>query len=405
MLLGWGPSGPEGGVAGRRVAITGAGVLAHAGIGLEGFWAGLCRTPADEKTREVPDFDASEWFGPKQLRRVDRSTQLAVAASTMAVDDAGPGAVDVDPARAGVVMGTGVGGLSTLETQIQVLHDQGPRRVSPFLIPMMMANRGAATISMRLGFRGPCETTVTACAAGTHGIANAARLVASGRCQVAIGGGAEAAITPIGIAGFTNMTALSSSGISRPFDKDRDGFVLGEGAGALVLEDWDRAVSRGARIYAELAGAGSTADAHDVVAPAPGGAGAAACMELALADAGLAASAVAHINAHGTSTPLNDAAEAEAITKVFGSPGPPVTSIKGVTGHSLGGAGAVEAVAAVLSILRAEIPPTAGFATPDPDIHLDVVSGSPRPWEPGPVLSNSFGFGGHNGTLVIVPAA
>jgi 3-oxoacyl-[acyl-carrier-protein] synthase II len=403
MLTGWGPSGPDGGTPGRRVAITGLGVVSNAGIGPERFWEGLCRPPeADERERRVSGFDPSTWFGPKELRRVDRSTQFAVAAAEMALADAGE--VGPDPARAGVVMGTGVGGLSTLESQIEVLHEQGPRRVSPFLIPMMMANRGAAAISMRLGWRGPCETTVTACAAGTHGIANAARLIATGRCHAVIGGGAEAAITPIGMAGFTNMTALSSSGISRPFDRDRDGFVLGEGAGALLLEDWDRAVIRGARIYAELAGAASTADAHDIVAPSPGGAGAAACMELALADAGLPASAVSHINAHGTSTPLNDAAEAEAITKVFGTPGPPVTSIKGVTGHSLGAAGAVEAVAAVLTIVRQQIPPTAGLVNLDPEIHLDVVSGSPQPWEPGPVISNSFGFGGHNGCLVLVPS-
>ncbi|MGH9074241.1 MAG: beta-ketoacyl-[acyl-carrier-protein] synthase family protein [Acidimicrobiales bacterium] len=404
MLLSWGPSGPEGGPQGRRVAVTGIGVVANAGIGPDAFWEGLCHpTVADERERPVADFDGTTYFGPKEIRHVDRSAQFAVAAADMALSDAG--AVEPDPARAGVVMGTGVGGLGTLETQILVLHERGPRRVSPFLIPMMMANRGAAAISMRLGWRGPCETTVTACAAGTQAIANAARLVSSGRCQVVVGGGAEAAITAIGLAGFTNMTALSPTGISRPFDRDRDGFVLGEGAGALVLEDWDRAEARGARIYAEVAGAASTADAHDIVAPSPGGAGAAACMELALADAGLTPSDVAHINAHGTSTPLNDAAEAEAITKVFGAPGPPVTSIKGVTGHSLGAAGAVEAVAAVLSIVRRQIPPTAGLFDLDPDIHLDVVAGAPREWTPGPVLSNSFGFGGHNGTLVITPPA
>ncbi|MGH9063946.1 MAG: beta-ketoacyl-[acyl-carrier-protein] synthase family protein [Acidimicrobiales bacterium] len=404
MLLSWGQSGPEGGPQGRRVAVTGIGVVANAGIGPDAFWEGLCHpTVGDERERPVADFDGTTYFGPKEIRHVDRSAQFAVAAADMALADAG--AVEPDPARAGVVMGTGVGGLGTLETQILVLHERGPRRVSPFLIPMMMANRGAAAISMRLGWRGPCETTVTACAAGTQAIANAARLVSSGRCQVVVGGGAEAAITAIGLAGFTNMTALSPTGISRPFDRDRDGFVLGEGAGALVLEDWDRAEARGARIYAEVAGAASTADAYDIVAPSPGGAGAAACMELALADAGLTPSDVAHINAHGTSTPLNDAAEAEAITKVFGAPGPPVTSIKGVTGHSLGAAGAVEAVAAVLSIVRRQIPPTAGLFDLDPDIHLDVVAGAPREWTPGPVLSNSFGFGGHNGTLVITPPA
>lgn len=401
MRLGWGRDGPEGGPVGRRVAITGIGVVANAGTGPEAFWAGLCAKPADEVTRPVPDFDPGAFFGPKEARRLDRSAQLAVAAADLALADTT--GLDPDPDRAGVVMGTGVGGLTTLEAQVLLHAERGPRKVSPFLVPMMMANAGAAAISMRLGWRGPCETAVTACAAGTHAIANAARLVASGRCQVAVGGGAEAAITPVSTAGFANMTALSATGLSRPFDRDRDGFVLGEGSAALVLEDLDRARGRGARIYAELAGAASTADAYHITAPSPGGAGAAACMELALADAGLSPSQVAHINAHGTSTPLNDAAEAEAVTKLFGAPGPPVTSIKGVTGHCLGAAGAVEAVATVLSIVRGQLPPTAGWATPDPDMHLDVVAGGPRAWEPGPVLSNSFGFGGHNGTLVIVP--
>ncbi len=403
MLLGWGPAGPEGGQAGLRVAITGLGVVSNAGIGLDAFWEGLCGpAPEPGPARPVTGFDPSMWFGPKDVRHIDRSAQLAVAAAEMALADAGP--IEVDPERAGVIMGTGVGGLATLEVQVGVLLSRGAGRVSPFLVPMMIANRGAAAISMRLGWRGPCETTVTACAAGTQAIGNAARLVASGRCQVAIGGGAEAAITPIGMAGFTNMTALSVSGISRPFDRDRDGFVMGEGAGILVLEEWGHAVARGARIYAELAGAASTADAHHITAPSPGGIGAAACMELALADAGIAASAVGHINAHGTSTPLNDIAEAEAIAKVFGSPGPPVTSIKGITGHSLGAAGAIEALAAVLSIVRRSIPPTAGFVTPDPRIALDIVAGAPRACTPGPVISNSFGFGGHNGSLVVAPS-
>jgi 3-oxoacyl-[acyl-carrier-protein] synthase II len=210
-------------------------------------------------------------------------------------------------------------------------------------------------------------------------------------------------MTPVGVGAFTNMTALSSSGMSRPFDARRDGFVVAEGAGAVVLETLEGARRRGARIYGEILGAASTADAHDITAPAPGGSGAAACMELALADAGISPDAIGHINAHGTSTPLNDMAESQAIGKVFGTPGPPVTSIKGVTGHALGGAGAIEAVATALSIDRRLIPPTAGYGEPDPDITLDVVHGKARPWDPAPTLSNSFGFGGHNGTLVIGP--
>jgi 3-oxoacyl-[acyl-carrier-protein] synthase II len=397
MLLGVGPGGP---VRGRRVAITGMGVVACCGIGLDDFWAGL-HGPAPEGIRRVPDFEPSNWFGPKEQRRVDRFAQFSVASAAMALEDAGD--LGVDPDRAGVIFATGVGGLETLEAQVATFVAKGPDRVSPFLIPMLMANAGAAGISMRVGWRGPCETIATACAAGTHAVAAAARLVASGRCEAAIGGGAEAALTPVGVAAFKNMTALSRDGVSRPFDARRDGFVAAEGAGALVLEDLERARARGARVYGEVLGTASTADAHHITAPAPGGAGAASCMEQALLDAELVPADVGHINAHGTSTPLNDLAEAQAITKVFGSPGPPVTSVKGITGHALGGAGAIEAVATALSIGHAAIPPTAGFAEPDPEIHLDIVHGAARSWVPGPALSNSFGFGGHNGCLVLAP--
>ncbi len=326
MLLGVGPDGP---VGGRRVVITGMGIVSCCGIGLDAFWDGLQR-PAPDGERRVTDFDPSAWFGPKEVRRVDRFAQFSVAAADMALIDAGE--IGADPDRSGVVFATGVGGLETLQDQIGVFYDKGPRRVSPFLIPMMMANAGAAQVSMRAGWHGPCETIATACAAGTHAIAAAGRLVATGRCDVAIGGGAEAAMVGIGLAAFGNMTALSSEGKSRPFDARRDGFVCAEGGAALVLEDLDHARRRGARIYAELLGAGSTADAHHITAPAPGGNGAAACMELALADAGVSPGEIGHINAHGTSTPLNDLAEAQAIEKVFGSPSPPVTSIKGSPG-------------------------------------------------------------------------
>jgi len=399
MLLGIGPDGP---VMGRRVAITGLGVLACCGIGTKAFWEGLQR-PAPEGERRVRDFDPTAWFGPKEVRRVDRFSQFSVATADMALNDAGD--LDVDPDRAGVIFATGVGGLESLEEQIKVYLEKGARRISPFLIPMMMPNAGAASVSMRAGWHGPCETITTACAAGTHAVAAAARLVATGRCDVAIGGGAEAAMTPVGLGAFQNMTALSSEGTSRPFDARRDGFVCAEGGGALVLEELERARRRGAHIYAELLGAGSTADAHHITAPAPGGAGAATCMELALADAGVSPDEVGHINAHGTSTPLNDLAEAQAISKVFGVPGPPVTSTKGVTGHALGGAGAIEAVATTLAIDTKLIPPTAGFEVADPEIPLDVVHGAARPWDPAPSLSNSFGFGGHNGCLVIAPVS
>jgi 3-oxoacyl-[acyl-carrier-protein] synthase II len=284
-----------------------------------------------------------------------------------------------------------------------VYHERGPRKVSPFLVPMMMANAGAANVSMRAGWHGPSETVVTACAAGTHALAAAARLVATGRCDVAIGGGAEASFQPTAMAAFANMTALSTSGISRPFDVRRDGFVMTEGAAALVLEDYDRAVARGAHIYGEIAGSASTADAHHITAPAPGGAGAVACMEQAILDAGLEPSDVVHVNAHGTGTPLNDLSESRAINKVFGDAAPVVTSNKGVTGHGLGAAGAIEAVASMLSIEHKLIPPTFGCEELDPEIHLDVVQGQARAWEPGPILSNSFGFGGHNGSLIFLP--
>ncbi|MGZ4695634.1 MAG: beta-ketoacyl-[acyl-carrier-protein] synthase family protein [Acidimicrobiales bacterium] len=389
-------------MAGRRVAVTGIGALARCGIGADAFWQGLLAPPL-EGSRAIDDFDPEPYFdNVKEARRTDRFAQFALAVAQMALEQAGE--ITADPLRRGVIFGTGVGGLSTLEDQIWTYHEKGPRRVSPFLVPMMMSNAGAASISMRHGWQGPCETTVTACAAGTHSVANAARLIAYGRCDAVITGSAEAAMTPVGIQGFSNMTALSTSGVSRPFDVRRDGFVIAEGAGALILEDWDTAVARGATILAEVLGGASTADAHHITAPSPGGAGAIAAMELAMAEAGITPADVVQINAHGTSTPLNDAAEAEAISKVFGQPGPPVTSIKGVTGHSLGAAGALEAVAVVQSMLHGVIPPTAGYGEPDPDLAaIDIVTEA-RPWTPGPTLSNSFGFGGHNGCLVIAPA-
>lgn len=398
MLLGTGPQGP---IAGRRVAVTGLGVVSCCGVGCQSLWSGLLGDPP-EGERRVPDFDPEQWFSAKEARQVDRFAQFGVAVATMALEDAGE--VGADPGRSGVVMGTGVGGLESLEEQIQVFGQKGPRRVSPRLVPMMMSNAGAAAVSIRLGWHGPSETVTTACAAGAHSIGYAARLVASGRCDVAVGGAAEAGMTPVAMAAFGNMTALSTSGWSRPFDIRRDGFVMTKGAGALVLESFDHATARGAHIYGELAGAASTADAYHITAPVPGGSGAAACMTMAMEDAGVQPEQVGHINAHGTSTPLNDIAESDAITKVFGSSPPPVTSTKGITGHGLGACGAIEAVAVLLSIEHAVIPPTAGFEQPDPEIHLDVVSGAGRPWEPAPVLSNSFGFGGHNGCLVMTPA-
>ncbi|MDE3065545.1 MAG: beta-ketoacyl-[acyl-carrier-protein] synthase family protein, partial [Acidobacteriota bacterium] len=284
--------------------------------------------------------------------------------------------------------------------QVRVLTEKGRVRVSPFMVPMMMPNAATAAVSMRFGLGGPAETVTTACAAGTHAIGNAARLVATGRCKVAVAGGAEAVMVEIAEAGFRNMTALSAQDLSRPFDVGRDGFVMGEGAAILVLEDWDHAVARGATILAEVVGAASTADAHHITAPDPEGHGAVRCMELALEDAGLRPDEVSHINAHGTSTPLNDLAESIAVRKVFGADSPPVTSVKGHLGHSLAAAGALEGVASVLTLAHQLIPPTAGTTDVDPECGLDVVIGAPRPASIETVLSNSFGFGGHNGSVV-----
>ena len=390
---------------GRRVAVTGIGVVAPAGIGKDAFWSGLL-SPAPNGFRQIEDWDPSPYFdNPKEARRSDRVSQFTLAAAAEALEQAGE--ISADPARRGTFVGTGVGGIGTLEEQIEVRLSKGERRVSPFLVPMMMANAPAATISMRYGWQGPCENTATACAAGTHAIGNAARMVADGRCDVVMAGGAEAPFTPTAVAGFGNMTALSNSGDSRPFDTNRDGFVMAEGAAILVLEAWELAEARSATILGEVLGSASTADAHHITAPSPGGVGAVTCMQLAMDDACITPDQVRHINAHGTSTDKNDAAEAEAVAKVFGTDdsGPLVTSTKGITGHALGAAGALEAVAVLLAMQHGKVPPTAGLIERDPELPaINIVEGGPADWEPGPSLSNSFGFGGHNGTLVLGPA-
>ena len=351
---------------GRRVAVTGIGVVAKAGLGKDEFWKGLIGD-APEGSRFIEDWDASSYFdNPKDARRSDRYTQFALAAATEAIAQAGD--ITTDPARRGTSIGTGIGGIGSLETQIEVRLQKGEKRVSPFLVPMMMPNAAPAAVSMRFGWQGPCENTVTAC--------------------------------------FANMTALSSSDVSMPFDAKRDGFVMGEGCGLLVLEAWDVAIERGATILGEILGSASTADAHHITAPAPGGTGAVSCMQLAIEDAGLTAADIGHVNAHGTSTSKNDAAEAEAVAKVFGTDGGPlITSTKGITGHALGAAGALEAVAVLLSMHHKLIPPTAGLTEPDPDLPtINLVMGEPKAWTPAPSLSNSFGFGGHNATLGLGPA-
>ena len=387
------PSGP---VSGRRVAVTGLGALTCAGIGVDALWAALIKDTAPPSKRIAP-FDATHIGGPKELRRLDPFTLYALMAADEAWRQSGLTSPIVE---GGSLVTTGIGGLQTVLEQVRVLNEKGPDRVSPFMVPMMMPNAATAAVSMRFGLGGPCETVTTACAAGTHAIGNAARLVASGRCPVVVAGGAEAVIVEIAEAGFRNMTALSNEEFSRPFDAQRNGFVMGEGAGILILEEWDHAHERGATIYGEVIGAASTADAHHITAPDPAGNGAVRCMQFALADAGIAPEDVSHINAHGTSTPLNDLAEAVAVRRVFGEHSPPVTSIKGHLGHSLAAAGALEGVASIMTLMNQLMPPTAGTKEIDPDVGLDVVTGAPRAGNLDVVLSNSFGFGGNNGSVV-----
>lgn len=405
-----------------RVAITGLGVKTPAGCDLERFWSNVhgARPRADRLTLidpdplpvqigcEATDFDATAYLEPKAARRLDRVTQLAWGAAADAVEDAGD--LDADPARGAVIVGCGVGGMTTLEAQVRNLVESGARRVSPFLVPMMMVNATAAEVAMRLGWNGPCQVLATACASSTNAIGEAARLLRDGTVDVAVAVGAEMCITPTTMAAFARMGALSQRNddpraASRPFDADRDGFVIGEGAAALVLERLDRAAGREAPIRAELSGYASTTDAYHVTAPRPDGAGAVACMQQALDDAGLPPEAIGHVNAHGTSTPLNDASEALAIDKVFGAGGPPVTSTKGVLGHLVGAAGATEAVAAVLAMNERSVPPTANHEARGEDIEIDVVAHEPRSIDSAPALSNSFGFGGHNASLIVSPAA
>jgi 3-oxoacyl-[acyl-carrier-protein] synthase II len=389
---------------GRRIAVTGLGVVAPCGVGKDAFWSGLLGPglSGGDRKSTIHEWDASPYYNsPKEVRRADRAAQFAMAAAIEAMEQAGRPAADAS--RIATIFGTGVGGIQTLEEQIQIRVEKGERRVSPFLVPMMMANAAGASISMRFGFHGPNETICTACAAGTHAIGYAARLIAWGLADAVITGGTEAAGTATSMAGFGNMTALSSSGTSRPFDTERDGFVMGEGAAVLVLEEWEAARLRGAPVLGEIIGSASNADAYHVTAPEPNGVGADVCMRLAIADAGLEPSDIKHINAHGTSTSLNDAAEAAAMLGVFGAHTVPVTSTKGVTGHALGASGALEAAAVLLSMQHRLLPPTANTKVVPVEFGLDLVIGEPRPWEPGPTLSNNFGFGGHNGSVVIAP--
>ncbi len=406
-----------------RVAVTGMGVKTPAGADLDTFWATIRAARPTAATVErfveaelpvtfactVPDdqFDPVAYFGPKDVRRQDRVAQLGFAAAADAIEDAGE--LAADPARCSVIASSGIGGLQTLEENARIYFERGAARVTPFFVPMMMPNATAGVISMRYGFTGPALCIATACAAGTNAIGEGVRLIRDGTADVVVAGGTEYPLTCITMAAFSRMGALSTrnddpSRASRPFDAARDGFVIAEGAGFVVLESLDRARGRGARVYGEVAGYGRNADAYHITAPSPGGAGAAACMQQALDDAGLGPADIGHINAHGTSTGLNDAAEAEAIGKVFGDFRVPVTSSKGVTGHMIAGAGAAEAITALCSIRDGLVPPTANLEELGDDIDLDVVAGSAREIGPAPALSNSFGFGGHNATLVLTPS-
>jgi 3-oxoacyl-[acyl-carrier-protein] synthase II len=404
-----------------RVAVTGMGVKAPGGLTVDQLWDALIagRSAAAPVTLfdaadhtvgfacEVQGFDPEAYVGPKEVRRTDRVSLLGIAAAADAIAAATAGVpFGVDPVRCGVVAGSGIGGIRTLEDQIIEFAARGPGRVGPFLVPMMMANATAALVGIRNGFTGPNTAVSTACATGANAIGEGARLVRDGMADVVVAGGTEACITPVTMAAFARMGALSRNPdpavASRPFDDDRDGFVMGEGAAFLVLERWDLAADRGAEILGEVAGYAMTCDAHHITAPVEDGSGALAAIELALADAGVASSAVTHVNAHGTSTPHNDTAEAAALAKVFGPRAVPVTSGKGVTGHLIGAAGAVEAVASLVSADRGLIPPTANHR--HTDLPVDVVAGSPRAVERGPVVSTSFAFGGHNVALVLAPA-
>ncbi|HEU5151317.1 MAG TPA: beta-ketoacyl-ACP synthase II [Iamia sp.] len=414
----------------RRIAVTGTGVVSPAGNDLATTMARVVAAKATAApitlfdatplpvgfACEVGDLDVEGRIGAREARRIDRSGHLALVAAADALADAGLAtavADGLDAGRVAVVAGSGVGGLTTLEEQVK-LHaergpEKGPRRVSPMLVPMMMANGPAALVAIAHGFTGPCLCVATACATGANAIGEASRILRDGTADVVVAGATECAITPTAMAAFANMGALSKRAddpatASRPFDVDRDGFVMGEGAGFLVLEDWDHAVGRGARIHGELLGYGATCDAGHITAPSEDGAGAAECIRRALASAGLAAGDVRHVNAHGTSTPLNDAAEARAISAVFGAGAVPVTSTKGVTGHLIGAAGAVEAAVALASAVDGVVPPVAGTTEVDPALDVDVVVGSPRSIERGPVVSTSFAFGGHNAALVLAPA-
>ncbi|MDQ7799579.1 MAG: beta-ketoacyl-ACP synthase II [Candidatus Edwardsbacteria bacterium] len=406
----------------RRVVITGMGVVCPIGNTLDEFWAGLkegkngvgkiTRFDTSRHTAqiagEVKDFDPAAYMDRKELRRMDRYTHYAMAAAKMAVEDSGLKIEGEFAERVGVIIASGIGGTETWEAQHQKLLESGPDKVSPFFVPMMISDIAAGYVSIAHGAKGPNYATVSACASAGHAIADALRIIQTGDSEAMICGGAEAPITPLALAGFCALRALSTRNddpehASRPFDKDRDGFIMGEGSGIVILEELEHARARGAKIYAELCGTGATADAHHITAPAPGGEGAVRAMRTAIKNAGLRPEDISYINAHGTSTDLNDKYETAAIKTVFGEQAKKlaVSSTKSMTGHLLGAAGGVELIATALCIMHQTIHPTINYATPDPECDLDYVPNKARPAEVKAALSNSFGFGGHNVCLAV----
>ncbi|MCS6918306.1 MAG: beta-ketoacyl-ACP synthase II [Fimbriimonadales bacterium] len=406
----------------RRVVITGLGLITPLGLGKEAFWEGLTlpRRVAGPITRfdatgfatriaaEVKEFDATQFMDRKDARRAARFIQFAIAAATFALQDAKLEITDANREQVGVLIGSGIGGIDYMDTQVRALDRHGPDRVSPFLPAMMISDMASGMVSIQFGIKGPNLCAVTACSTGADSIGLAARLIEYGDAEVMLTGGSEAAIEPIGIAGFCAARAMSTRNddpehASRPFDAERDGFVMGEGAGVLVLESLEHAQARGAHIYAELLGYGMTADAYHLTQPDPEGDGAMRAMRKALQDAGLQPTDIDYINAHGTSTRYNDAKETLAIKRLFGEFAYqlPVSSTKSVTGHLLGAAGAVEAAACVLALQHQTIPPTINYEHPDPECDLDYVPNHARPANLRYVMTNSFGFGGHNSVLVL----
>lgn len=404
-----------------RVVVTGMGAITPLGNDVETFWQNVVAgrsgvgpiTLFDAsalKTRiaaEVKGFDPEAWFGRKEARRLDRYAQFALAATQQALQDARLDPGHVDRERVGVILGTGIGGIGSLVQGVETLMTRGPDRISPFMVPMMLADTAPGLIAIAYGFRGPNMAVITACASGTNAIGEAMNLIRRGDADVVIAGGAEAAILPISVAAFNVMGAISTRNeeperASRPFDRTRDGFVMGEGAGILVLERLEHAQARGARIYAEVVGYGASADAYHITAPLENGEGAALAMRRALADAGLSPREVDYINAHGTGTPLNDKSETQAIKAVFGEAAydVPISSTKSMIGHLLGAAGAVEAIVCIRAITDGVIPPTINYEHPDPECDLDYVPNTARRRPVRVAMSNSFGFGGHNACVI-----